>query len=46
MRTAEAGFQFTHPVWGATQVINIGYSHMTVSIHTPRAGCDSLDSKW
>ena len=33
-------FQFTHPVWGATQ----GYFHtmhnLLVSIHAPRVGCD------
>ena len=33
-------FQFTHPVWGATQqVVKIG-QQAEVSIHAPRVGCD------
>ena len=34
-------FQFTHPVWGATQPISNKNMESTVSIHAPRVGCDT-----
>ena len=34
-------FQFTHPVWGATLLLAQMYYNLFVSIHAPRAGCDS-----
>ncbi len=33
-------FQFTHPVWGATQCSIIVREGTKVSIHAPRVGCD------
>ena len=33
-------FQFTHPVWGATQMIYLLHLVQNVSIHAPRVGCD------
>ena len=33
-------FQFTHPVWGATPALSLLLSHLSVSIHAPRVGCD------
>ena len=34
-------FQFTHPVRGATEHLIVECDGLTVSIHAPRAGCDS-----
>ena len=34
-------FQFTHPVWGATDPYNNVGRTCIVSIHAPRVGCDS-----
>ncbi len=34
-------FQFTHPVRGATGWVSVCPSPLSVSIHAPRAGCDS-----
>ena len=36
-------FQFTHPVWGATDLLADGLTELGVSIHAPRVGCDSKD---
>ena len=36
-------FQFTHPVWGATQGRNALHQRQRVSIHAPRVGCDYKD---
>ena len=33
-------FQFTHPVWGATNADMVLLNSVTVSIHAPRVGCD------
>ena len=33
-------FQFTHPVWGATDTPELGELSLVVSIHAPRVGCD------
>ena len=33
-------FQFTHPVRGATALLDLGDVDGLVSIHAPRAGCD------
>ena len=33
-------FQFTHPVWGATDGASDLGSKSFVSIHAPRVGCD------
>ena len=38
----DAGFQFTHPVWGATHRACGTYSPLPVSIHAPRVGCDVI----
>ena len=35
-------FQFTHPVWGATQQRSRSHTLRQVSIHAPRVGCDFL----
>ena len=35
-------FQFTHPVWGATEKVAEGHDTTQVSIHAPRVGCDSF----
>ena len=37
-------FQFTHPVWGATEWCLYPASVPDVSIHAPRVGCDSTAS--
>ena len=38
-------FQFTHPVWGATQRDKLESARReAVSIHAPRVGCDSLQT--
>ena len=37
-----AKFQFTHPVWGATVVIDQFLASVAVSIHAPRVGCDII----
>ena len=37
-------FQFTHPVWGATDEITPDISPEAVSIHAPRVGCDKRSS--
>ena len=37
---ADAGFQSTHPVWGATLQHNGEYVRLVISIHAPRVGCD------
>ena len=34
-------FQSTHPVRGATKVNYLHVDHLCISIHAPRAGCDS-----
>ena len=34
-------FQFTHPVWGATELREIVQLDLPVSIHAPRVGCDT-----
>ena len=39
-----ATFQFTHPVRGATEEYLVSPRIIAVSIHAPRAGCDSLGS--
>ena len=39
-------FQFTHPVRGATVRVGGKYVNYIVSIHAPRAGCDSEVLKW
>ena len=39
--TSYLEFQFTHPVWGATEARDVGIYNMPVSIHAPRVGCDS-----
>ena len=33
-------FQFTHPVWGATNEFKRKMNKLYVSIHAPRVGCD------
>ena len=33
-------FQSTHPLRGATQVVNVLFFHVLISIHAPLAGCD------
>ena len=35
-------FQFTHPVWGATEACSEALCGGFVSIHAPRVGCDTL----
>ena len=41
--SAEIKFQFTHPVWGATDEA-FGYvPRYDVSIHAPRVGCDAME---
>ncbi len=35
-------FQFTHPVWGATAMLEKDKIQANVSIHAPRVGCDRL----
>ena len=35
-------FQFTHPVWGATELRAHILPRLGVSIHAPRVGCDSV----
>ena len=37
-------FQFTHPVWGATQQSQVEGLIFPVSIHAPRVGCDRIGS--
>ena len=37
-----APFQFTHPVWGATDTVEINSLLPRVSIHAPRVGCDNV----
>ena len=34
-------FQFTHPVWGATEMDLFNDQDNDVSIHAPRVGCDT-----
>ena len=38
--TSRTLFQFTHPVWGATDALSSQFSLSNVSIHAPRVGCD------
>ena len=40
--TSFVGFQFTHPVWGATRDVDCPDSRGGVSIHAPRVGCDEV----
>ena len=40
---ANLPFQSTHPARGATSPRRIQVRHLRVSIHAPRAGCDSCD---
>ena len=35
-------FQFTHPVWGATDPSSMALFKDGVSIHAPRVGCDAI----
>ncbi len=35
-------FQFTHPVWGATDGRKQNDRRFYVSIHAPRVGCDGM----
>ena len=37
-------FQFTHPVWGATDSVSFMPNSEVVSIHAPRVGCDREDA--
>ena len=39
-------FQFTHPVWGATQRQQWKNGCVFVSIHAPRVGCDTTTARW
>ena len=38
-----AGFQSTHPVWGATADGRCSFYHVCISIHAPRVGCDGQE---
>ena len=38
---AELQFQSTHPGWGATEYDELAEEILAVSIHAPRAGCDT-----
>ena len=43
MIASSIGFQFTHPVWGATLYTGIERLNPKVSIHAPRVGRDVLE---
>ena len=40
--TAQALFQSTHPVWGATEYLLQYHLRVKISIHAPRVGCDPV----